>query len=343
MKNIFHKLNNLQSLSQLESYQLFQSIIAGKITHIQLISILKIMSARNETTDEIIGAIYACLENTNHFPRPNYLFSDIVGTGGDINNTINISTASAFVAAECGLKIVKHCNKGISSKSGSSDLLKKFNINLNASPERSRQSLDEFNICFLFAQKYNNGFKNSINARKMIKNKTIFNLLGPFLNPAIPPFIVLGVYHKKWIYPFAKILSNLNYQRGIVLHGNQTDEVTLHGITYVTEWHNKKIFSYQLKPEDFGIKTHLIKKYQEHSPEENHFIIKKIMQGNGDSLYEELIAVNVAMLLKIFGNEDLKKNVQFALKKIRSGAVYHRIMNVSHILKEDHYERHNTK
>ncbi|MBZ2279752.1 anthranilate phosphoribosyltransferase, partial [Buchnera aphidicola] len=107
--------------------------------------------------------------------------------GGDKNNTINVSTASAFVAATCGLKIVKHCNKGMSSKSGSSDILRKFNINLNASTKKLQECLDKLNICFLFAPRYHDGIQYATEVRKTLKIQTIFNILGPFLNPARPP------------------------------------------------------------------------------------------------------------------------------------------------------------
>lgn len=342
MQNILKKIHELKFLSQEESYHLFKLIASGKVTQIHLESILIAMHTRGESTEEIIGAIRAFSEDMKYFPKPNYVFSDIVGTGGDVKNTINVSTASAFVASACGFKIVKHCNQGISSKSGSSDLLKKFNINLNASSKKSRKCLDELNICFLFAPKYHNGFKYSSNARKTLKIKTIFNLLGPFLNPANPPLTVIGVYNKKLVIPAIEILKKLNYQRGIVLHGDETDEVTLHGETYVSELCNKKIFSYTLTPEDFGIKKHKNKIIIEHSVEENYRIINKIMQGKGNTLHEELIAVNVAVLLKIFGQEDLKENTQLALKKIRSGDVYKHIINVSNMLKEDKYARNNT-
>lgn len=343
MQNIFNKIYDSKCLSQKESYQLFNCISSGRITDIQLASILIAMRIRGESVEEIIGAIYAFSENMKYFPRPNYIFSDIVGTGGDANNTINVSTASAFVAATCGYKIIKHCNQGISSKSGSSNLLEKFNINLHASSKQSRKTLDELNICFLFAPKYHHGFQYANNVRKVLKTKTILNILGPFLNPAVPSLSVIGVYSKKLISPAVKILKRLKYKRGIVLHGNNTDEVTLNGITYISELLNNKITSYELRPQDFGLEIHPKKLFLESSSKENYRIISEIMQGKGDRLYEELIAVNVALLLKVFGKENLRENTQLALDKIRSGDVYKHIKNVSDMLKEENYERNNTE
>lgn len=335
MQNIFKKIYKLKFLNQEESYRLFKSIISGTINEIQLSSILTAMHIRNESMEEILGAIYACLETMKLFPRPNYVFSDIVGTGGDNKNTINISTASAFVASYCGFKIIKHCNRSISSTSGSSDILKKFKINLNPSLTNSLKTLDKLNICFLFAPQYHDGFQYAMNVRKILKIKTIFNLLGPFLNPSRPFHTVIGVYKKDLMNPMIEILKKLKYQQGIVLHGNGTDEVALDGVTYISELLNKKIYSYQLEAKDFGLKTHSKKTHIVSSSEESYDIIKKTMQGKGDKFHEELIAVNVAILLKNFGYADLKKNTIMALNYIRSGEVYKHIIKISNMLKED--------
>ncbi|WP_343154505.1 anthranilate phosphoribosyltransferase [Buchnera aphidicola (Aphis aurantii)] len=343
MQNIFKKLYQLKFLTKEESYKLFKSIIAGKINEIQLSSLLTAMHVRDESVDEILGATYACLETMKLFPRPNYVFSDIVGTGGDNKNTINISTASAFVASCCGFKIIKHCNKGVSSISGSSDLLRKFKINLNPSLNNALKTLNQLNICFLFAPNYHHSFQHASNIRKILKIKTIFNLLGPFLNPSQPSYTVIGVYKKSLIHPVIEILQKLKYQRGIVLHGDGTDEVTLNGITYISELLNKKIYSYHLEAKDFGLKEHPKKTCIASSTEESYDIIKKVMKGKGDKLHEELIAANVSLLLKNFGYTDLKKNTQMILNKIRSGDVYKHIIKISNMLKEDKYARNNTE
>lgn len=335
MQNIFKKIYKLESLKQEESYRLFKSIVSGEINDIQLSSILTAMHVRNESMEEILGAIYAFLEQMKLFPRPNYIFSDIVGTGGDNQNTINISTASAFVASYCGFKIIKHCNQAVSSTSGSSDILKKFRINLNPSLKNSLKTLDKLNICFLFAPQYHSGFQCASHVRKILKMKTIFNLLGPFLNPSRPIYTVIGVYKKDLVYPMIKILKKLKYRKGIILHSNGTDEVTLHGITYISELLNKRIYSYELEAKDFGLKTHDKAIYIAGSSKDSYDIVKKIMQGKGDKLHEEIIAVNVAILLKNFGYTDLKSNTKMILKKIRSGEIYKHIIQISNMLKED--------
>ncbi|HXK00293.1 MAG TPA: anthranilate phosphoribosyltransferase [Buchnera sp. (in: enterobacteria)] len=328
MKNILKKIYESQLLTALESYTLFQNIIQKKINNIQLASLLIAMKIRGESSDEIVGAVRACLEKVNFFPTPTYHFSDIVGTGGDINNTINISTASAIVAATCGFKIAKHCNAKISSQSGSSDFLHELGVSINASFQKSREMLDKHNICFLFAPQYHTVFKNVVKIRKTLKTKTLFNILGPLLNPSKPQLTVIGVHSKSLIPIMIKTLKTLNYKRAIVLHGNNTDEVMLFGKTYISELKNKKITSYEMEAQDFGLNSYPQHALKGGSSKENCDIIKKIFQGHGHIAHEETIAANVAILLKIFGNEDIKANAQYALEIIRSGKVYKKLISL---------------
>ncbi|HAO0783035.1 TPA: anthranilate phosphoribosyltransferase, partial [Escherichia coli] len=167
-----------------------------------------------------------------------YLFADIVGTGGDGSNSINISTASAFVAAACGLKVAKHGNRSVSSKSGSSDLLAAFGINLDMNADKSRQALDELGVCFLFAPKYHTGFRHAMPVRQQLKTRTLFNVLGPLINPAHPPLALIGVYSPELVLPIAETLRVLGYQRAAVVHSGGMDEVSLHAPTIVAELHD---------------------------------------------------------------------------------------------------------
>lgn len=152
LQPILEKLYQAQTLSQQESHQLFSAVVRGELKPEQLAAALVSMKIRGEHPNEIAGAATALLENAAPFPRPDYLFADIVGTGGDGSNSINISTASAFVAAACGLKVAKHGNRSVSSKSGSSDLLAAFGINLDMNADKSRRALDELGVCFSCAE-----------------------------------------------------------------------------------------------------------------------------------------------------------------------------------------------
>ncbi|XBC41003.1 MAG: anthranilate phosphoribosyltransferase [Buchnera aphidicola (Nurudea yanoniella)] len=329
MQILLNKIYKGKKLTEIEAYKVFNSIIMGKVNNIQLSAILIALKIKNESEDEIIGATRAFLEHMKPFSKPNYIFSDIVGTGGDLSNTINISTASSFVGATCGLKVIKHCNTHISSKSGSYDLLKEFDININISEHKSKEMLDKLNICFLFAPQYHISFKNIMLVRKILKIKTLFNILGPLLNPSRPPLSIIGVYDYKLMIPIANILKKLNTIHAMIVCSNYTDEVTLHSFTNVVELYNSKIISYTLCPDDFGVKYHNKNTIIGGTPKENYEIIKNVFQGKGPIAVAETIAVNVAMLLKLFGNKNLKKNTKYALEVIHSGKVYETISNLS--------------
>lgn len=326
MNSILEKVYQGQFLSQTESHQLFSSIITGQLEPTQLAAALIAMKVRGERPEEIAGAATALLEDARPFPRPAYAFADIVGTGGDGSNSINISTASAFVAASCGLKVAKHGNRSVSSKSGSSDLLAAFGISLDLPAEQARQALDDLNVCFLFAPQYHSGFRHAMPVRQQLKTRTLFNVLGPLINPARPPLAVIGVYSPELVQPIAQTLKMLGYQRAAVVHGGGMDEVALHAATHIAELRDGEITSYQLTPQDFGLNAYPKEALAGGTPEENRDILTRLLQGKGDRAHEEAVAANVALLLKIFGHEDLRSNAQQALETIHSGQAYQRVV-----------------
>ncbi len=325
LQPILEKLYQAETLSQQESHQLFSAVVRGEVKPEQLAAALVSMKVRGEQPQEIAGAATALLENAAPFPRPDYLFADIVGTGGDGSNSINISTASAFVAAACGLKVAKHGNRSVSSKSGSSDLLAAFGINLDMNADKSRAALDELGVCFLFAPKYHTGFRHAMPVRQQLKTRTLFNVLGPLINPAHPPLALIGVYSPELVLPIAETLRVLGYQRAAVVHSGGMDEVSLHAPTVVAELHNGEIKSYQLTADDFGLTPY----HQAHlaggTPEENRDILTRLLQGKGEAAHEAAVAANVAMLMRLHGHEDLKANAQQVLDVLHSGAAYDRV------------------
>ncbi|WP_330959192.1 anthranilate phosphoribosyltransferase [Photobacterium sp. 53610] len=319
---ITEKLYDQQTLTKDESQTLFDAIIKGDVEPAMLAAILTALKIKGETPDEIAGAATAMLANAAHFPRPDYDFADIVGTGGDGANTINISTTSAFVAAACGVKIAKHGNRGVSSKSGSSDLLDKFGINLAMSAHEARAALDEQGVCFLFAPQYHSGVRHAMPARQAMKTRTIFNLLGPLINPARPTIELMGVYDAALVRPIAETMIALGMKRAAVVHGSGLDEVAIHGPTLVAEIINGDIREYTVTPEDFGLQTHPLDAIKGGDPEENRAIIKNILTGKGTVAQQDAVAVNVALLLRLFGQEDLKVNAQQAIEVMQSGKAY---------------------
>lgn len=322
LQPILEKLYQAQTLSRHESHQLFSGVVHGEVKPEQLAAALVSMKVRGEHPQEIAGAASALLENAAPFPRPDYSFADIVGTGGDGSNSINISTASAFVAAACGLKIAKHGNRSVSSKSGSSDLLAAFGINLDMNAEKSREALDELGVCFLFAPKYHTGFRHAMPVRQQLKTRTLFNVLGPLINPAHPPLALIGVYSPELVLPIAETLRVLGYTRAAVVHSGGMDEVSLHAPTVVAELKEGEITSYQLTCADFGLTSYRQEQLAGGTPEENRDILTRLLQGKGEVAHEAAVAANVAMLLRLHGHEDLKINARRVLDVLHSGAAY---------------------
>ncbi|HCJ7270930.1 TPA: anthranilate phosphoribosyltransferase [Vibrio cholerae] len=322
MQTIINKLYEQQGLTQAESQLLFDQIIRGEMDPVLMAAVLTALKIKGETPDEIAGAAKALLANANPFPRPDYDFADIVGTGGDGSNTINISTTAAFVAAACGVKVAKHGNRGVSSKSGSSDLLSSFGINLAMSAQDSRQALDDLGVAFLFAPQYHSGVRHAMPARQTMRTRTIFNILGPLINPARPNIELMGVYSKDLVRPIAQTMLQMGLKRAAVVHGSGLDEVAIHGETQVAEIRQGELIEYTLTPEDFGVSRYPLDAIRGGEPEENRAIITQILTGNGTAAQMAAVAVNVALLLRLFGQEDLKANTQQAIAVMKSGQAY---------------------
>ncbi len=326
MQAILEHLYQGERISREQSQQLFAAIIQGQLAPEQLAAALISMKVRGEYPEEIAGAAGALLADASPFPRPDYPFADIVGTGGDGSNSINISTASAIVAAGCGARVAKHGNRSVSSRSGSSDLLAAFGIRLDMPAELSRQALDELGMCFLFAPQYHAGFRHAMPVRQLLKTRTLFNVLGPLINPARPPLALIGVYSPELVLPIAETLRVLGYQRAAVVHGGGMDEVALHAPTQVAELREGTIESYTLNAADFGLSPQPAEALRGGSPEENRDILARLLQGKGEHAHESAVAANVALLLKLFGQENLRDNTHRALEEIHSGAPYARVI-----------------
>ncbi|VFP85882.1 Anthranilate phosphoribosyltransferase [Buchnera aphidicola (Cinara pseudotaxifoliae)] len=329
MKKILKKIYNGECLNKLESYTLFHNIFHKNLNDIQISAILSILSYRTETYEEIIGARKFLMQSMKLFPKPNYIISDIVGTGGDQKNSFNISTVSALVAACYGIKIAKMCNINSSGNLGSANLLQKLKINVALSPQQSKKYLDNKNICFLLANSYFSDFEKISHVRKSLHTRTIFNILGPLLNPAQPKHALIGVYKVELMLLYAKILSKLQYQRAIIVHSGGIDEATLYSETHIVELNNKKIIKYKVYPEDFGLKK-CDKKYLINKTEQENYIETiKLLKGKGEPVYAQTIAINIALLMKVLGNDDISQNTLKILNFINTGQVYDFVIRLS--------------
>ena len=326
---LLEQLYSGHSLSTSESTALFNAVIQGELSNEQIAAMLIALKVRGANTEEITGAVAASLQNAKAFLRPYYPFADIVGTGGDGQNTINISTASAIVAASMGAKVAKHGNRSVSSKSGASDVLTALGVNVNVTPEQARQALDEIGVCFLFAQQYHSGFRHVAPVRAALKTRTIFNILGPLINPARPTYHLLGVYAPELVKTYAETSVALGHQHSFVVHGSSLDEVALHGETQVAEIKNGKIEYFTLTPEDFGLKTQSLESLRGGEPQENAQMLTALLQGKGKSEHANAVAANTALLLKLFGHDDLKQNVQNVLAHLASGKAFETLQKLT--------------
>ncbi len=319
---LLQQLFDKKTLNQPQTEMLFTAIVRGQLSNEQLTAVLITFKLRGETVEEISGAVSALQANAQPFPTPDYPFADIVGTGGNGTNTINISTASAIVAAACGLKVAKHGNRSVSSQTGSSDLLTELGINLTMSAKQARQALDDIGLCFLFAPQYHLGFKHATPVRQALKTRTIFNILGPLINPAKPKRQLLGVYSPDLIQLYAETVARLEHEHTLIVHGEGVDEIALHGRTEVAEVRNGKIERYYLTPQDFGFQPQSLEKLRGGSPQENAQIISALLQGKGEVAHRHAVAMNTAMLMKLFGYADLKQSAEQVLAVLASGKAF---------------------
>ena len=326
---LLEQLYSGKTLNKEESAVIFNAIMQGELNNEQIAAMLIALKVRGATIDELSGAVSASLQNAKSFPRPDYPFADIVGTGGDGQNTINISTASAIVAASMGAKVAKHGNRSVSSKSGASDVLTALGVNVNVTPEQARQALDEIGVCFLFAQQYHSGFKHVAPVRAALKTRTLFNILGPLINPARPTYHLLGVYAPELVKTYAETAVALGHQHTFVVHGAGLDEVAVHGETQVAEIKNGKIDYFTLTPEDFGLKTQPLESLRGGEPQENAQYLTALLQGKGKAEHANAVAANVALLLKLFGHDDLKQNVQNVLAHLTSGKTFDTLQHLT--------------
>ncbi|OOF56197.1 anthranilate phosphoribosyltransferase [Rodentibacter genomosp. 2] len=326
---LLEQLYDGHQLNQSESTSLFNAVIQGHLSNEQLAAMLMALKVRGVTVEEITGAVAATLQNAKSFPRPDYPFADIVGTGGDGQNTINISTASCIVAATMGVKVAKHGNRSVSSQSGASDVLTALGINVGISAESARQALDEIGVCFLFAQQYHSGFRYVAPVRAALKTRTVFNILGPLINPARPNYHLLGVYAPELVKTYAETAVSLGHQHTFVVHGSGLDEVALHGDTQVAEVKNGNIEYFTLTAEDFGLKTQSLESLRGGEPQENAKILTALLQGKGKQEHANAVAANTALLLKLFGYNDLKQNTQNVLETLAGGKAFETLQKLT--------------
>ena len=314
------KFSSGNSLKKNEIKEVFLSIMNNECNDAEIISFLMTLKTKGETVEEITGAAEVLREMSQKLKLNSQELVDTCGTGGDGQNTFNISTASAIVAAAAGVKIAKHGNKSISSKSGSSDLLEFSGINIDLDEEQAQKCFDDNGITFMFAPKYHKAMKNVANVRKNIKTRTIFNVLGPLSNPANAKYQILGVYDKKLILPIAKVIKGLGIKRAMVVHSEEgLDEISCEKDTYIAEVNENEISEYTINPKEFGLEILSLESLKVDSVEESYKIFMNMLE-NKDETAINIVSLNAGAAIYISGiKENLKEGIEFSKELIISG------------------------
>jgi len=311
-----------QSLSRAEAHEVMSEILRGQATDAQIAGLLIALSMKGETVEEIVGFAQAIREAAPVWPAPEGDgLVDTCGTGGDTSGTLNISTAAALVAAGAGVPVAKHGNRSVSSKCGSADVMEALGVKLSLSPERLVDCLREVGIAFLYAPGIHSAMKFVQTARRDLKVRTVFNLLGPLTNPARASAQVVGVYSVDLVDTLAEALSLLGLRRALVVHGNDgLDEITISTTTRIAELRDGKVRTYEITPEEFGLRRAPLSTIAGGDAASNAVIVRKILRGE-KSARRDVVLLNAAAALVASGRADsLLHALPAAVEAIDSGA-----------------------
>lgn len=325
LKNILRKIWFKENLSYQESYFLMQEMASKKISDILKTAILSSLHHKGETVEEIYGFTKFLRESSSlKITKKSKIIFDTCGTGGDTKNTFNISTITSIILSAMGIPVAKHGNRSITSNSGSADLLEKLGINISLSPLKTINNLQKKNITFLFAPLFHSTMKEFSHIRKELKLRTIFNILGPLINPIHATHQLLGVFDESMTEKMAKVLMKLKVESGMVVHGmDGMDEITLTTKTKITEFKNNKLKNYIFDPRKYGFNTCSIKSLQVNSITESKEVALNILSGKlskKKSPKNNIVIVNVAACLLICNKaKNWRSAIKIAEEFIASG------------------------
>ena len=326
---LLQQILNGQSLSQQEAANLMQGWLREEIPPVLSGAILAAIQAKGVSATELSGMATVLLEqsvshDSGSFPTP---LIDTCGTGGDGASTFNISTAVAFVAAAAGLPVAKHGNRSASSRVGSADVLESLGIQLNAAPELTQAAVREVGITFLFAPGWHPAMKAVVPLRKTLKVRTIFNLLGPLVNPLRPTGQVIGIFDPVLLETMATALNHLGVERAVVLHGREKlDEAGLGDLTDMAVLKNQTVSNESLDPQTLGLTAAPLAALKGGDVEENANILRAVLQGKGTPAQTNVVALNAALALFV-GNavESYGAGVTQAQSILASGAAWDKL------------------
>jgi anthranilate phosphoribosyltransferase len=326
MLKTLEKLYSQEQLTQEEARQLIGSFLSEEVDPVLMSAALIALKLKGETPDEITGAALAMIEKAKPFHTGDLKTLDTCGTGGDGHSTVNISTAAAIVAAEAGCAVVKHGNRSVSSKSGSADILEQLGLPLEISAETQKKCLAQAGICFLFAPHYHQAVKAVMPVRRTLKTRTVFNILGPLVNPARPAYQVLGVYRKELCMPVAGTLRQLGSERAIVVHGSGLDELALHGRSHLVILEHGQLREETIEPEQLGLTVTPIEALRGGSPGENAQWLRILLAGKASRAHRQAVALNAGAAIWMANrSKNLKEGLSTALNILESDRGWKRL------------------
>ncbi|MGI9414023.1 MAG: anthranilate phosphoribosyltransferase [Hyphomicrobiales bacterium] len=307
-------------LSVEEAAAAFDIMMSGDATPAQIGGFLMALRLRGETVEEITGAARTMRAKATPVEAPDGAV-DTCGTGGDAKGTHNISTCSAFVVAGAGVPVAKHGNKSVSSKSGSADVLAALGVNLEVTPETVARCIAEANVGFMFAPAHHAAMRHVGPVRADLGTRTIFNLLGPLSNPAGTQAQVIGVFSKDWIVPLAEVAGQLGSKHVWVVHGSDgLDELTTTGPTFVAEFKDGSVNSFEVTPADAGLPEASAQDLLGGEAAENAEAIGEVL-GATPSPFRDIVILNAAAALIVAGKAaNLRQGAELATRSIDSGA-----------------------
>jgi anthranilate phosphoribosyltransferase len=327
-KSIIAKVATGATLSRQEAISAFDRMMSGEATPSQMGGLLMGLRVRGETVEEITGAVSAMRAKMLRVKAPPEAI-DVVGTGGDGSGSVNVSTCASFIVAGAGVPVAKHGNRALSSRSGSADVLSSLGVKIDISPEHVGRCVAEAGIGFMFAPAHHPAMKNVGPTRVELATRTIFNLLGPLSNPAGVTRQMVGVFSKQWVQPLAQVLKNLGSESVWVVHGSDgLDEITLTGPTFVAALEKGNIRSFEVTPEQAGLKCVAGETLKGGDAQANAIALKSVLDGM-PSPYRDVALFNAAAALIVAGRaKDLKEGVALGTQSIESGAAASRLKHL---------------
>ena len=325
LKSIIAKVATGATLSREEAASAFDRMMSGEATPSQLGGLLMALRVRGETVDEITGAVSAVRAKMLRVKAPANAV-DVVGTGGDGSGSVNVSTCASFIVAGTGVPVAKHGNRALSSRSGAADVLSSLGVKIDITPEQVGRCIAEAGIGFMFAPSHHPAWKNVGPTRVELATRTIFNLLGPLANPAGVKRQMVGVFSKQWVLPLAQVLKNLGSEAVWVVHGSDgLDEITLTGPTFVAALEGGAIRSFEVSPEDVGLKRVAGDALKGGNAAANAVALQSVLDGL-PSPYRDVALLNAAAALVVAGRtKDLKEGMTLGIQSIDSGAAAERL------------------